>query len=381
MNRKKVLILSPVGDVGGRELEVGYLASIIAEKYDVKVISTTNYSKKSQVTSFKGFVFTSANELIFNKSIYVKIFIRILSFFKKSYAYDSSSLSNTFVKKRLNVELNKVKILKEEILKIDLVFICAQLKSNYVESIIPFAKENNKPIIFRTTGLIEENLDLSYFKFVDLFIHHSKKNAERLQKKYNYTIIDQCCFNEDKFLKIPILESKVNNFMTVSRIEKNKNIDVVINAFCKSEDLKDRLFVVGNGPDLNKIASQTKDERVIFTGFIANDELQKIYKICECFIVSYYKLEAGPLTAIEAMAAGKVIISSKTGAMTERLTDKFAFWHHNDEAHLFQKLREVKKLKIESVKEISERHRNRYISHYSKEIIRKKYIESISRYI
>ena len=144
--------------------------------------------------------------------------------------------------------------------------------------------------------------------------------------------------------------------MTVSRIEKNKNIDVVINAFCKSEDLNDRLFVVGNGPDLNKIASQTKDERVIFTGFIANDELQKIYKICECFIVSYYKLEAGPLTAIEAMAAGKVIISSKTGAMTERLTDKFAFWHHNDEAHLFQKLREVKKLKIESVKEISERH-------------------------
>ncbi|WP_341220836.1 glycosyltransferase [Polaribacter atrinae] len=381
MIKKKILIISPVGAVGGRELEVGFIASTLSDLYDVKVISTGNYTRDSQVITFKGFSFTGVNALIFKQNFYIRIFIKLVSLFKQNQINSYSALSNAFVKKILNIKLKRINILKEEILKTDLVLFCAQLTSNYLVDVIPYAKNNNKPVLFRTTGFIDENKDFSYLKYIDLFIHHSKKNAERLDNNYPFKIIDQCSFNEDEFLKIPVLDRKVHNFMTVSRIDKNKNINVVINSFCKTKDPKDMLYVVGSGPDLERLKAVTKDERVVFTGFIPNDELQKIHKICECVIISFYKKESGPITAIEAMASGKVIISSKTGAMTERLKDEFSFWHDNDEVNLFNIINEVKKLEVEKVKRISKQTKDRYNSKYSKVNIANKYKECISFYI
>ncbi|QNM86259.1 glycosyltransferase family 4 protein [Polaribacter pectinis] len=378
MLKPRVLILSPIGDVGGRELEVGFIASVLSSKYNVKVLSTGNYTHNSQVKAFKGFSVTSLKYKIFDSSLFVRVFIKLISHFKKSISYDASSLSAPLIKKILNVQKRKIKILNKEILKTDIVFISAQLSSNYIKDIILIAKINKKSIVFRTTGNITENIDFSYLKYVDVFIHHSLRNAQKLNRNYRYNIIDQCAFNEENFLKVPALNSKVNNFMTVSRIEKNKNIDVVINSFCKSEDINDKLYVVGNGPDLEDLKAKTKDKRVIFTGFIQNNELQEIYKNCQCFIVSYYQLEAGPLTAIEAMAAGKILISSKTGAMTERLTGKYAFWHDNTVKLLSEKIKEIKMFSKDEVAEISKFNRERYVSEYSIEIISKKYLDAVS---
>lgn len=379
--KNKILIIGPIGDFGGRELETGFIASVLSDRYDVQVVSTGNCSKKSQVNTFKGFLLTSLNDIIYNKSLIIRIFIKFLSYFKKSFSNSSADLSSPFLKKILNIEIKKAHILKQQIAKTDLVFICAQLSSNYLESIILKAKEYKKPIVFRTTGNISRNLKLDYLKFVNIFIHHSFINEKKLSVRYNYEIIDQCAFNEISFLKIPILNKKINNFMTVSRIEKNKNIEVVINAFVKNTDVNDRLYVVGIGKDLSRLVNNTKDKRVIFTGFIPNNELQKIYNICECFIVSYYELEAGPLTGIEAMAAGKVIISSRTGAMTERISDEYAFWHNNDVDNLYQKIKETKALSIDKVKVISEANRNSYSLDYSKNIIEQKYKKIVSNFI
>ncbi|MEE9409084.1 MAG: glycosyltransferase [Polaribacter sp.] len=376
--KSKVLILSPIGDVGGRELEVGFIASILSEKYNVNVISTGNYTQNSQVKTFKGFSVTSLKYLIFDNNLLVRFLIKFISLFLKNISFDASSLSSPLLKKVLKVQKRKSIILNNEILKTDIVFICAQLSSNYIEEIILIAKKNKKTIIFRTTGNISKNLEPTYLKYVDLFIHHSLKNAKKLNKNYNFKVIDQCAFNEENFLKIPDLNTKVNNFMTVSRIEKNKNIDIVINAFIKSADINDKLYVVGNGPDLEKTIIETKDKRIIFTGFIHNNELQEIYKICQCFIISYYKLEAGPLTGIEAMAAGKIIISSKTGAMTERIIGEHVFWHNNTIDVLSEKINKVKMLNVNEVTEISKINRDRYISEYSKEKIRQKYLDAVS---
>lgn len=375
--KKRILIISPIADIGGRELEVGFIASVLAKKYIVKVISTNNFSKKSQLLTFKGFYSICLNQLIFKENFYARLLVRVTSYFKKNYSNHWSSLSNPFLKKLLKLELKKNNVLKSEVLKSDLIFICAQLTSNYLPSIIPFAKKNNKKVVFRTTGLINKNDKFEYLKYVDMYLHHSLINANKLAKEYNYKIIDQCSFNEKELIKLPILKRKVNNFMTVSRIHKDKNIDVVINAFTKNKDINDRLYVVGDGPELIKLKESTTDNRVIFTGFIENNELQKIYNLCECFIVSYYKLEAGPLTAVEAMAAGKIIISSKTGAMTERLIDKYAFWHNNEENDLLLRIKEVKKLKVDEVKKISQINRDKYLLEYSKKSVEEKYLESI----
>lgn len=380
---KRILIISPVGDFGGRELEVGFIASIFSKKYKVEVLSTGNFTKKTQIKSFKGFTLTSLNKNIFNNFFYIRVLLKFMSFFLKKYTNNEVSLSNPLIKKIFSIEKKKKNILNKYISNSDLVFICAQVTSNYLDNIILMANNKKKPLVFRTTGFISKSTTQFAKKMhlVDLFIHHSHINAKRLNSSFNYQIIDQCAFNEDRLLEIPLLQKKVNNFMTISRIDKDKNIDVVINAFIKSKDENDRLYVVGNGPELQNLISQTKDKRVIFTNFISNNELQKYFKICECFIVSYYKLEAGPLTAIEAMAAGKIIISSKTGAMTERLKEEDSLWHNNNEKVLYKKMLEVKKFNISEITQKSFNNRQIYCKENSKKVISKKYIEVVENCI
>lgn len=380
---KKVLIIGPIGDFGGRELEVGFIANVLRLNYEVTICSTGNISNTSQVYHFnpKQRVVT-LNQLLYNNDIVLKLAANF-SCFKNfnNNATVSNFTNNRLAKRYLNYNKKKAVVLKKVVKQFDLIFICAQLSSSFVPEIINFSKEFNKPILFRTTGNIYNNQNLDCLKYVNIFIHHSHRNARKLSDKYNYKIIDQCAFNEISLLKIPTINKKVNNFMTVSRIEKDKNIEVVVKAFLKNTDVNDRLYVVGMGSDLSRLVNNTKDERVVFTGFIPNNELQKIFNICECFIVSYYELEAGPLTGIEAMAAGKVIISSKTGAMIERISDEYTFWHNNDIDNLYQKIKQVKALSIEKVKVVSEANRARYNLAYSKNIIKRNYIEIISNFI
>lgn len=379
--RKKILIFGPIGDVGGRELETGFIASTLSEKYSVDVISSRNPSKLSQILFFKGFHLASLNGIIFKKNLPIKFCLKILSFFKKTYKYNASNVSNPFIKSFFNLELKKKKILENNVKNVDIIFICAQVTSPYVEYVINFAKNYNKKVIFRTTGYIEKGFDIYYLKYINLFIHHSKINASQLRNFYNYKIIDQCSFNESNLLNIPIVKEEVHNFMTVSRIDKTKNIDVVINAFIQSKDTNDRLYIVGSGPYLEELKSKTNDKRIIFTGFIPNNELQKIFTICQCFIVSYYKLEAGPITGIEAMASGKIIISSKTGAMPERLLAKDMFWHNNQEDNLFELIQKVKQLDYQEIAKISKSNRERYMEAYSEKNIQKEYLKVVDSLI
>jgi glycosyltransferase involved in cell wall biosynthesis len=379
--KKRILIFGPIGDVGGRELETGFIASLLSKKYIVDVLSSRSPSKLSQVLSFTGFSFTSLNSIILKRYFLIKCFIWFVRIIKGNKDYSNKNISNPTVKKIFRLELKKKNIIKEHIRKSDVIFICAQLTSAYVEEIINYSKTQNKKIIFRTTGLINKNFDIYYLDLVDLYIHHSRSNASQLLKLYNFKIIDQCSFNETSLINIPLVDEKINNFMTVCRIDKTKNLDVVIDAFIENKDLNNRLYVVGNGPYLEELMLKTSDKRVIFTGFIDNKELYKIFTKCQCFIVSYYKLEAGPITGIEAMASGRIIISSKTGAMPERLTDSNMFWHNNKTNNLKNLIRKVKLLDKQEIREISKSNRNRYLEFYSDKIIRKEYLEAVDSVI
>ncbi len=376
--KKKVILFGPIGDYGGRELETGFIAKSLTSNYEVTICSTGNLSTKSQVFDFvsKAQVCT-LNDLVYEDNLR----IRIATFFSwiknKCKMPISFYVKSKFNKRFLNVDEAIKHQIVNQIKNSNCILICAQLSSNYVEFIINCGYQFEKPIFFRTTGTIkklDEN-QFDYLKKVTQFIHHSKANAFNLndQIALPYVIIDQCAYNEKALIAIKPLEHKVTTYITIARLEKEKNIEIVIEAFLKTKENGDQLYVVGDGIELSNLKKIASGEKaVIFTGFVMNKELKDYLKISDCVIISHYDFETGPLTGIEAMAAGKIIISAKTGAMPERLPNN-KFWFDNSVDALVLEIENVKKLNAVEVKEISKINREIYQRNFSELCISEAY--------
>ena len=379
----KVLLIGPIGDFGGRELEVGFISNIFKAKYNVDICTTGYVTKQSQVYNFdKSQQVFSLNELLCRK--YKEV--NLLAFLSSLKNYKAEQIcyyaNNAISKKYFGYDKKRLFILKKLIEKYNLVFICAQLSSNLIPEIIKISSSLGKPIIFRTTGTINKNMlaESNIFKKVNLFIHHSRSNAQRFEDhyfKHKYAIVDQCAFNELHLLKIPYVNKNVSNFITISRLVEEKNINIVIKAFKSAKTEGDKLFIVGDGPELKNLKEMAEDdEDIIFTGFISNSDLVLFLKKVDCVIISYYKLETGPLTGIEAMASARLIISSTTGAMSERLPFN-KYWFNNTSEELVIQIKKIKKLPKEKVLNLSKKVRRTYLKNYKISLIQKKYIEII----
>lgn len=65
-------------------------------------------------------------------------------------------------------------------------------------------------------------------------------------------------------------------------------------------------------------------ERVIFTGYISNDELYKYYQIADMQVIPSIGDEAAGLVAIEGMASGLPLVVTNSGGMVEYVDDNCA---------------------------------------------------------
>lgn len=119
-------------------------------------------------------------------------------------------------------------------------------------------------------------------------------------------------------------------YLHVGRIDKKKNLTLLVEAFAnllKKHNFNGKLVLVGQeykkSPDekLHQLIQQLGlDERVLFTGFIPDEDLPAIYSgAISCVFPSIH--EGFGLFAIEAMACGTPIIASKGGALEETVQD------------------------------------------------------------
>lgn len=95
----------------------------------------------------------------------------------------------------------------------------------------------------------------------------------------------------------------------VGRIAREKNIEFLID--CHKEIIKKnnncKLLIIGDGPDIDKYKNQVKknklNEKVIFTGKVAWEEIPCYYQLADVFATAS-TTETQGLTVIEAMAGG-----------------------------------------------------------------------------
>jgi len=136
---------------------------------------------------------------------------------------------------------------------------------------------------------------------VDLARFNPKNNGDYLKKRYKITNLK------------PVI-------LFVGRLDKEKNIDLLIKAFSnvlKSIDVQ--LVIAGKGKERSNLLklSQTLavDKNVTFTGFVSEKDLPYLYRIADVFaIASIAELQS--IATMEAMACGCAVVTTDVGAVS-----------------------------------------------------------------
>ncbi len=127
----------------------------------------------------------------------------------------------------------------------------------------------------------------------------------------------------DIFEKINIDHQKDRYIIFVGRIDKKKGVDILINSFVEIEKNFDdvSLVIVGTGLpryeiELKELVSKLNLKKVIFTGFVSEDEKLELLESATSFITISHS-DVHTIAAQEAMAMGVPIIISKVSDWPE----------------------------------------------------------------
>jgi glycosyltransferase involved in cell wall biosynthesis len=150
---------------------------------------------------------------------------------------------------------------------------------------------------------------------VDEFVCNSRFVARRIWKVYHrkatviYPPVDV-----DKF---ELCEQKENFYLTASRMVPYKRINLIVEAFAKMSDK--RLFVIGNGPDFDKIKA-IATPNVILMGYQPLEVLREKMQKAKAFI--FAAEEDFGIVPVEAQACGTPVIAFGKGGALETIVNE-----------------------------------------------------------
>lgn len=113
----------------------------------------------------------------------------------------------------------------------------------------------------------------------------------------------------------PVASSYGDYFLTVSRLISHKRVDVAIDA-CNR--LKQKLIVVGDGPERESLAQRAGDS-IQFVGRIPDDELRQLYVHAKALIFPSH--EDYGIVPLESQACGVPVIALGKGGALETIKE------------------------------------------------------------
>ncbi|WP_321389373.1 glycosyltransferase family 4 protein [Emcibacter sp.] len=149
----------------------------------------------------------------------------------------------------------------------------------------------------------------------------------------------------------------------VGRIDQMKGVPVLLKALSEL-DIPFKAILVGAGPFMEESEALLKrynlSSRCILVGAIPNKELPEYYNSFDVLVFPTLYQESFGNVAIEAMACGKPVIASRSGAIPDYVSHRFngyLFEPGNDE-ELARLLKEYHSLAVEEKKALSSNARN-----------------------
>jgi glycosyltransferase involved in cell wall biosynthesis len=187
----------------------------------------------------------------------------------------------------------------------------------------------------------------------------------------NITVIDQTTLLEERLLKLPIHRKEQLVFGYLGRFSKEKGIIELLKIF---NTINEKLIVAGSGPLLNEV-EKAITPNITLLGMVTPKNLTEYYKKIDVLIIPSFE-EAGPLVGIEAMAAGKIILSTKVGAMEDRLikTENNFWFDIKEQDSLKDLIHVILNKNDDQIVKIRKNVRRHYLENYSVNKISKSYI-------
>jgi glycosyltransferase involved in cell wall biosynthesis len=379
--KQNLLIIGPIDDIGGRELETGFIANTFQDSFKVKILSTINHTSKSQIYDFvSSEQVNQLDKVIYKKKTWFKL-LAIISYLKASCKQSVLNYVNNNLAKKTGYRAFALSLIKQTIDNCDLIIICAQISSNYVREIVEYASTRDKPIVLRTSNTIKIS-DVEHNHWLDkvnLYVHHSLSNAQRLSsiKPYNYILIDQCTFKEEVMLKIKPV-TKFKTLLYIGRLSPEKGINELIDFF-KNNKTGLKLRIIGDGNLFNEVHNKCSElKNVHLFGFLNQEEIISHIKESDAIIIPSHE-ESGPLVGLEAMASARIVISTKVGAMLDRLKGcENQFWFDIDNSESLKSVLDtIKSFNSQKIESIAEENRNRYVEKYKMANIKSQYKNAI----
>lgn len=382
--KKNIIIAGPIGDFGGRDVEVNIIAKALEQDYVVTILSLNYMAIDSfALDGLKNTKWKSIWYELYKKNWLLKSLSLLSKFLnqgcKNAYAY----LSNRFSKKWTNLHQLQWVEIENELEKTDLVILCVQLTTQFLPEIANYCNKNNIPCLVRTTGTIGK-LSVNSYDFlrkVSLFIHHSETNALNLNQQIDlpYIVIDQCALAEKLLLNITSTKIKSYRYGYLGRLSAEKGVLPLATFFTQSQN---SLIIAGDGPQKSDLLDIMDNHSIFeYLGQLQNKDIVRFFNKIDVLIIPSYE-ESGPLVGLEAMAAGKLIVSTKVGAMEERLKELPAFWIDVQRQETLEKVMQtINKLTEADYKAMTEAIRKKYVSSYSFNAIKNQYLNTIQQYI
>jgi glycosyltransferase involved in cell wall biosynthesis len=114
-------------------------------------------------------------------------------------------------------------------------------------------------------------------------------------------------------------------FLSASRLDEEKRVDILIEALSRIKDKIDFNFIItGSGKEKKNLEKLSFDNnlssRVVFTDFVSDLELKDFYSASDIFLTAS-EVELQGLSIMEAMASGLSIIAANSMAIPELVED------------------------------------------------------------
>lgn len=131
-------------------------------------------------------------------------------------------------------------------------------------------------------------------------------------------------------------------FVFAGRLEDYKGTHLLLDAWRRIPDADVRLRIVGDGPLAGDVARAAEaDTRITWTGYLPAHDIPAQLAMARAVLVPSLWDEPFGLVAVEAMACGRPIVSTRSGALTSLVDDECAWTVDADADALARTLREV----------------------------------------
>lgn len=308
---------------GGQELEIiGFAKSLFSDpRFEVALLNfyAPFHVKELEKLPHLDWNISQLNSVIFNKK-FLKIFL------KSGFRFQAS-LANCF---RNFPELFD-SWLSQKLSGFDLCF-AGISPTGLLPHVLKLCVQNKVAFVYHESSIFHPKNDHFYrlMKKNGSFLISAEAKEAYLLEHYplaDYSIIKQWVYlGQDKFLQIDSGIHDPIKFGYVGRVDNGKNLSLILEAInlLKKKGHQTEFLLFGDGPELEelKVFAQKSGiaDLVKFKGKFPFEQRHTCFSEMDVFVMSS-TFEGGPLVILEAMGAGKPIITTNVGDVPKRVFD------------------------------------------------------------